>query len=147
MSGRRTADERTRIAASVQRIDSVALSLDAARLVVHWLGQLAEITRQRNGCPPEGLVEFQHAIAEELVADSRRREQGGSRPHELVGFEHEQRYMEPAEAATALGVSADTVRWHCRKGNLDGRKFGRQVMVTAASVEALKARRSEQRGA
>ena len=146
MSGRRAADERTRIAASVQRIDSVVISVDAARLVVHWLGQLAEITRQRNGCPPEGLVEFQHAIAEELVADSRRREQDGLGEPEAVAFEHEQ-CMGTAEAAAELGVSADTARWHCRKGNLDGRKFGRQLMVTAASVEALKTRLSEQRGA
>lgn len=145
-----SADEvRARMAAAIQRVDvdGILITTDVARLLVRWLGRLTEITRQRNGCPPLGLVELQGALTDECAADSRRREQDGLGARELVAFDHEQQYVWPPEAAAELGVSADTVRWHFRKGNLDGRKFGRQLMVTAASVEALKTRLSEQRGA
>lgn len=50
-----------------------------------------------------------------------------------------------AEAAEQLGIPADAVRWHYRSGNLKGRKIGRQVLITAASIEVLKARRAEKR--
>ncbi len=131
------------------RTDSITLTPDVARLLVHWLGDYARL-KQQPGQPgvPEGLAATQCALAEAVarVGDSRRREQDGLGEPEAVAFEHEQ-CMGTAEAAAELGVSADTVRWHCRKGNLDGKRVGRQLMVTGSSVEALRVRLTERKGA
>jgi DNA-directed RNA polymerase specialized sigma24 family protein len=42
--------------------------------------------------------------------------------------------MTAAEAAAALGISADAVRWHLRRGQLAGRRRERGWQVDAASV-------------
>jgi hypothetical protein len=54
-------------------------------------------------------------------------------------------WLTPADAGVRLEISADAVRWHWRQGNLEGRKVGRQVLVSAASIEALRVRRAEKR--
>lgn len=140
--------DRYRAIFAAVRADSIAVDPGLVRLLVHWLGDLARL-KQSPGQPgvPEGLVAAQCALAEAvaLVGDSRRRESGGVGVGVDISFEHD-RSMGTAEAAAELGVSPDTVRWHCRRGSLDGRKVGRQLMVTAASVEALK-RSRERKGA
>lgn len=135
------------IAAAVRPVGGVLLSADAARLLVHWLGQLAALTQSRNGAAPHGLIAVQHRLAEAAAAaGSRRREQDGLGVPEVVAFEHE-RYTTPTDAAAALGISPDTVRWHRRRGNLEGRRVGRSWLISTASVESLKVRLDERRGA
>lgn len=139
---------RANIAAAVQRVDVIQVSVDAGHLLVHWLGQLADIGRHRNGCAPIGLIEVQQALAEAVAGggDSRQREPEGLAAAEILGLNRDTE-ITTAEAAAQLGLPADSVRWHCRRGNLDSRKVGRQHMVTVASIESYKRRKAEDRSA
>jgi hypothetical protein len=131
------------------RVNAIPVDVDLVRYLVHWLGDYARL-KQSPGQPgvPEGLVPAQTALAEAVavVSDSRRREQDGLGAPEVVAFEYEQ-CTTPTDAAATLGLSPDTVRWHRRRGNLDGRRVGRSWLVSTASVEALKTRLDERRGA
>jgi hypothetical protein len=136
------------LAGAVRRLDVVAIDPDLARALVFWLGKYADLATQRNGCVPAGLAEVQYAIAEAAVGvgDSRQREESLAAIAETVVLGHDA-YVDTATAAAALGCTADTVRWHCRKGNLVSKKSGRQTMVTVASVEDLKVRLDQRKGA
>lgn len=131
------------------RVNTISIDLDLVRYIVHWLGDYVRL-KQRPGQPgaPDGVIAAQRALAEAYAAmcDSRWRERDGLGAPELVAFEHEQQ-VGTAEAAAELGVSADTVRWHCRAGNLEFRRVGRQLMILVSSLESLKARLSERKGA
>jgi hypothetical protein len=122
----------------------VQINPSVARRLVEWLGELAEIRRRTNGCPPIGLVEVQQALAEAVAGggDSRQREPEGLAAAEILGLNRDTE-ITTAEAAAQLGIPADLVRWHCRRGNLDSRKVGRQHMVTVASIENYKRRKAE----
>jgi hypothetical protein len=136
------------IAAAVRPVGGVLLSADAARLLVHWLGQLAALTQARNGAAPHGLIAVQHHLAEAAAAaGSRRREADGLGVPAVVMFEHDEQYTTPTDAAAALGISPDAVRWHRRRGNLQGRRVGRSWLISIASLESLKVRLDERRGA
>lgn len=127
------------------RVNTIQLEPDLVRYLVHWLGDLIRI-KQQPGQPgvPEGLVAAQKALAEAhaAVSDSRRQEQNRGVAAEIVALPHDAD-VGTAEAAAELGISADAVRWHFRKGNLDGRRVGRQLMVSARSIENLKRRKAE----
>ncbi|WP_136245914.1 helix-turn-helix domain-containing protein [Mycobacterium intracellulare] len=142
-------DVQAKVSAALRPVAGMVVPGDLAALIARWLGDYAQFRRQpgQSGVPIL-LLEVQHAFAEygAAASDSRQRERDGLGASELVAFEGDA-WMGTAEAAAELGISADTVRWHCRKGNLDGRRFGRQLMITLASLESLKARLSEQRGA
>ncbi|WP_139043255.1 helix-turn-helix domain-containing protein [Mycobacterium lentiflavum] len=124
----------------VRRVDAIELAADVGRLVVHWLGDYAEIKRQRYGCTPEGVVAVQHALAAAIVSD------GDSRQHEAEGLGLTgvllSAYVDTAVAAQRLGLTADAVRWHCRRGNLASRRVGRQLMVSTESISDFKSRRT-----
>jgi hypothetical protein len=79
---------RSKISSAVQRVDAIWVSIDVGRLLVHWLGQFADVTAQRNGCALAGLVEVQYALAEAVAAngDSRRREHEAVAPLGLLGM-------------------------------------------------------------
>jgi hypothetical protein len=134
------------IFAAVRRVDDVQISLDFTRVLVHYLGELSKKCVQENGCAPEDLIASQHVLVEAVVADgSRRREaewvcapSGLLSGYDLVGTE---------AAAKMLGLKADTVRWHCRKGNLEYCTVGGRIMVSVASIESLKARLDLRKGA
>lgn len=134
---------------SAVRVHTVSIDLDLVRYIVHWLGDYARL-KQQPGQPglPEGLIQAQTALAEAVAAmsDSRQRERASLGISELVtsgrGVE-----LGTTEAAAELGVSTDTVRWHCREGNLEFRRVGRQLMIPVSSVEHLKVQLSERKGA
>jgi hypothetical protein len=123
------------------------------RMLVFWLGDYAYL-KQRPGQPgvPEGVVAAQQALAEAHAAasnsrsDSRQREQKCLPASEFVLSGHDS-WVGTSAAAALLGISADGVRWHCRRGNLESRKVGRQVMVSMASIESLRAHLDERKGA
>jgi hypothetical protein len=140
-------DARESIRAAVQRVDSVHITLEAARFIVHCLGRLAEMLARQNGCPPETLVIVQHALAEACAIPSRQHDLRGSTGLEVVPSGHGQPEVGTDEAAAALRCTSDNVRRHCREGNLASRKVGRQYMITAASLESLKTRLDERKGA
>lgn len=131
---RSSENRRNAISAAVERVDRIQMTTDFGRMLVHWLGNLAELSRQRYGCTPEGVIEGQHAIAEAIVGDSRVREAKCSAVQELLQSTHGSD-VDTARAAELLGLKADTIRWHIREGNLQARKAGRQLMVTVASIE------------
>lgn len=130
---------------SAVRVDAIQLEPDLVRCLVHWLGDFIRL-KQQPGQPgvPEGVIAAQTALAEAYaaVSGSRRREQGAVEAVGIVISGHDDAFVGTAEAAAALGISPDAVRWHWRKGNLDGRKVGRQLMVSTASIENLKTKRS-----
>jgi hypothetical protein len=138
-----SSDLRERISAAVKRVDVIQLDLDVARLVIHWLGKLAEYETQRNGCPPHGLAEVQSALAESCASgNARQHEDFTPGDAEILGFNRDME-ITAAEAAARLGIRADLVRWHCRQGNLAARKAGRQYMVSVSSVENYKRRKAD----
>jgi hypothetical protein len=130
---------------SAVRANVIQVEPELVRFIIHWLGDYIRL-KQLPGQPgiPEGVVAAQGALAEAhaSASNSRQREQEcPTAPVSLVsGYES---CVGTAEAAAALGISADTVRWHYRKANLDGRRVGRQLMVTTASIENLKRRKAE----
>jgi len=134
---------RSKISAAVQRVDAVQLSADVGRLVVHWLGQLAETAVQRNGCAPDGLVEVQHAIAEAIATggDSRRRESEPAVSPELLALAQEP-VIELEDAAQMLVLKPDTVRGMCRDEILAAKKVGGRWFPLAAAVQQELRRRA-----
>jgi excisionase family DNA binding protein len=132
------ADSGSAISAAVERVDRIQITTDMGRMLVHWLGNYAELALQRYGCTPQGLIETQHAIAEAVVGDSRQREAKCAAVHELLSSRHGSD-VDTARAAELLGIEADTIRWHIREGNLHAHKVGRQWMVTVASIEEMMA--------
>jgi len=130
-----TSDDMMRAKLAVQRVDAVQISPQAARFLVHCLGRLAAVLGQQNGCAPEALVTLQHALAEP--------ESPGASDLLPLGYE----LVDTETAANMLGLKADSVRWHRRRGNLESRKVGRQLMITVASIENLKVRLTERKGA
>lgn len=138
-------DIQAKIDAAVRPVTAIELHPDLARCIIHWLGRYIEFTRQP-GQPgvPVMLMETQKALADAVAAidNSRQRELDRSLTPETIISGHDRR-VGTDEAAAELGISADAVRWHCRKGNLDGRRVGRQVMVAVSSIEDFKRRRAE----
>lgn len=105
---------RANITAAVRRVDTIQIDPDLVRIVVHWLGQYADLATQRHGCPPEGLTEVQYTLAEACAASK------NSRQHQLEhlaatqpltsGYDSE---CDTSEAAALLGITASGVRYHC----------------------------------
>jgi Helix-turn-helix domain len=134
-----TGDAREKISAAVQRVDAIQISPDLARVLVHWLGRLAEVLARQNSCAPEALVAVQHALAEAYAAgsgDSRHASRESIGAYDLLALGHD--FVDTEAAADMLGLKADTVRWHCRNGNLESQKFGRHLMIRTSSIDNFK---------
>jgi Helix-turn-helix domain len=137
--------QRSAIAGAVQRVDGVVIRTDLARLIIHGLRGYTELATQRYGVAPEWVADVQYGLAESLADtrqhepptcdNSRQRELSSLKAAEILDSSQE---FTTAEAAAALRISADLVRYHCRKGNLQRRKVGQQVMVSRSSVESFK---------
>lgn len=144
MAGDEMRERYPAIFAAVQA-KTISVDLDLVRYIVHWLGDYARL-KQQPGQPgvPEGVVAAQTALAEAhaAVSDSRRDEADRPIAAEILVSGHGPS-VGTAEAAAALGISADGIRWHCRNRNLESRKVGRQLMVTTASIENYKRRKAE----
>ncbi|WP_406813976.1 helix-turn-helix domain-containing protein [Mycobacterium sp. M23085] len=145
-----TADDiQASVRSAVRPVNTIQIHPDLARCIVRWLGKHIEFTRQP-GHPgvPALLIETQKALAEAVAAidDSRQREQERLATAEIVisGYDA---CVGTAEASAELGISADAVRWHIRRGNLASRKVGRQLMVTTSSLDRLKDRLGERKKA
>jgi len=137
-------DVRSRIGAAVQRVDAVLVSADVGRVLVHWLGQLAEVTVQRNGCAPAGLVEVQGALAEAVAAvgDSRVREPCDVLASEVLALGQEP-VVNVGDAARMLDLKPDTVRLMCRRGKLGAKKVAGRWFPAVAAVQNQLRRRVE----
>jgi hypothetical protein len=122
----------------------VQLSVRASRMVVHFLGELAEITRQRNGCAPIGLVELQHSIAEAAAAigDSRRRDSEALPAPEVLALAQEPT-ISVKEAARMLKLQPDSVRLMCRRRTLDAEHVEGRWFPRLAAVQEMLRRRAE----
>lgn len=132
---------------AVRRVNVVQLEPSLVRMLVFWLGKYAELAEQRYGSKPEGVVEVQSALAEAYVAgDSRQHEQDHRMAPEAITSGCDS-WIGTAEAAEILGCTADNVRDHRRRGNLESRQGGRPYMISVASVERLKARLTKRKGA
>jgi hypothetical protein len=139
---------RSAISDAVRRVNVVQLDPELVRVVVHWLGRYSDLTTQRFGCLPDGLADVQYALAEACAddsgEDSRLRELSAAVGHRVLLSEHEHDVrVDTAAAAAQLAIPVDSVRWHCRRGNLDGCRVGRQLMISVSSIENLKSRRAE----
>jgi Helix-turn-helix domain len=132
------------IRAAVQRVDAIQISPDLARVIVHWLGQLAKVCERQNGCAPGELVAVQKALAEAYAGGGNWRQSESERlaEREFLISGHDETYVGTAEAAAWLGITANGVRWLCGQGHLESKKLGRQVMVTTSSIESYKQRKA-----
>jgi len=147
---RSASDEmRANIAARVRRADTVQIDPALTRMIVHWLGQHAELARLRYGSPPVGLPEAQQILAEACVDVSenscRQQENHLTAIQPLIsGHDSE---VDTAEAAAVLGLTRGGVRYHCENDNLEYRRCGRQFMITRTSLAELKAHRENRKRA
>ena len=141
-------DIKAQLAADIQHLENAwFVSPRLLRMILEFLGDHAKVLAQRNGCAPALLVATQHAVAEKIAAtDSRQRQRQGSVAAEIVASAYEPE-VGTDEAAAALGITDSGVRWHITRGNLVSRKVGRQHMVTVRSLEGLKLRLDERKGA
>lgn len=138
----RSDEIRERMAAAIQRVDDIRVGADAARLTIHFLGEFAEERRQRNGCPPLGLIELQQAYAEALASDSRSRDSEEISAAGALALGDEL-VVNAEEAARMLRLKPDTVRLMCRKGTLAAKKESGRWFPTTAAVHAECRRRAE----
>ena len=141
------ADLQARISAALRPVDGMVIPPDVARLLARWLAEYAEFRRRpgQSGVPML-LLEVQWAFAEFAAVSSRQQEDLRSMSPEIVTSAHEPE-VGTDEAAAVLRCSTDNVRWHFRQGNLAGRKVGRQLMISVASLQSLKCRLGERKGA
>jgi hypothetical protein len=133
------------LSGAVQRVDGIVFSTDMVRLFIHGFRGYTELATQRYGCAPEWVADVQYVLAEaladtrqgrDLTSDDARQHQSlSTAPAEILTLDHE---FTTAEAAAALGIRANLVRYHCSQGNLDSRKVGRQLMVSSASIQNFK---------
>jgi Helix-turn-helix domain len=138
------------LADAVQRVDGIVFSTDLVRLIIHGFRGYTDLATQRYGCAPEWVADVQYVLAEALADNARehasttcdnarQRAVSSTTPAEILALDYE---FTTAEAAAALGIRADLVRYHCRRKNLKSRKVGDQVMVRSSSVENFKHRRN-----
>jgi len=133
------------IAAQIRPLQGLSFGPNMVPVIQNWLRHYAEIMTQRNGAPPDGLLDTNYAIAEYLAAGgdlSRQREQNAAVSPEFLVL-REDAYVSIQEAATMLGLKPDSVRHMCRKGKLDAKQIGRQWFPKLAAVQELKARREK----
>lgn len=141
-----TSEARGGVASHVHRAHGMLISVELARIIVHWLGSYARMAIDRNGCPPDGLTDVQRAIGEAII-DSRPREEipdsRGTRIPFIAGSDTEgQRPTYDADAAAAvLGIRPTTVRWHLAHGNLHGRKVRGRWDITADELHRFRRER------
>jgi hypothetical protein len=130
------------IADAVRRVDAILITPDLAKVLVRYLGRLAQELARQNGCAPEALVSVQQALAEACAAggeDSRHASTESVGGHGLLDLDHD--FVDTQAAADMLQIRADTVRWHCRNGALESRKVGRHLMIAKSSIEDFRAQR------
>lgn len=126
-------------------VDLIAITPDLVKLLIHGLGDYAKL-KQQPGQPgvPVWVRPAQTVLAEAFAerTGSRWREQERLEAGEIVmsGYDAQ---VGTTEAAAELGISPDAVRWNCRRGNLESRKVGRQLMVSTSSIENFMRRRAE----
>jgi DNA-binding CsgD family transcriptional regulator len=129
-------------AAGIRPISGVLFSVDDAAYIGKVIDHI-EASGRRRGAPLSArLALIRQQIAAAVMGVHADASARVPEVAQLIALTSEA-CIGTAEAAEILGMSADSVRWHCRNGNLDGRRMGRQVVITAESIEALKARRAE----
>lgn len=138
------ADEmRERIAASVRLPIGPEISWDLLRATVHWLSIYRELTVQRYGCPPDGLVVAIGVYAEAIAGgDSRRRETNRDAAPEVLALGRAT-VIDLEEAAEMLKVKPDSVRDLCRRGVLAAEKRRNRWFPLKAAVMERVAMREE----
>lgn len=136
-----TADE-------IRAVIAVLVPADDARYLVRVIDFIEKENQRKGGVSlSQRLVVIRDRLAAGSAAlSSRQREDLRSVTAETIRSTHEPE-VGTAEAAVALDCTTDNVREHCRRGNLVCRKVGRQHMITVSSLEALKTRLAERKGA
>ena len=153
-------DLQARVSAALRPVNGMVLPPEVAAQVARWLADYAEYRRLRTAGVPALLLEIQRAMTEYVAADSRQREAAAQAlPAEAWGptrvdsprlasnslaqlrpSQLDYDFVDTETAAAMLGCSTDTVRWHCRRGNIERRRAGRRLMVSVSSIENYKAR-------
>jgi hypothetical protein len=129
----------------IRAVDAVLVPHQAAAYLVKLIDYLIELGRREGGAPSADLVEIRNALVVSARVTTRADTRTNAAVAQSVLHLAADACVDTADAAETLGITPDTVRWHWRKGNLEGRKMGRQLVITVASVERLKARRDGKR--
>jgi hypothetical protein len=125
--------------AEIRAIDGVLVPRADAAFTVAVFDELIRQGRRNGAAPSARLGDVRDALAEAArVGASTGHDQAPS-----VFTWGSTDVVDVSAAALILGVARDTVRWHYRKGNLQGDRVGRQLLLTVDSVEALAARKRE----
>jgi hypothetical protein len=109
---------------------------DAAYLVA-VLAYVVESSRRGGARPSRRLADIHARLEAGIRGTASTRVADGLPAIGLTGA-----WLSTSEAALLLDISADAVRWHCRRGNLVSRRAGGRVVVSAASVEDMREERS-----
>jgi excisionase family DNA binding protein len=128
----------------IRGVVAVLVPPDDAEYLVQVISYIEAANKRQGGVQLSArLVSIRHRLAA-AVRDVTHADASTEVPaaHQLIALTSEA-CIGTAEAAELLGITVDAVRWHYRNGNLEGRKMGRQVVITAESIDALKARRAE----
>lgn len=135
---------RAKIGAAVRLPIGPEISWDLLRATIHWLSSHREMTIQRYGCPPDGLVEAIEVYAEAVAAggDSRRRETERAAAPEDLALGRDS-VIDLEEAAQMLRVKPDSVRDLCRRGVLAAEKRRNRWFPLKVSVMERVAMRKE----
>ena len=126
-------------------VNGVLLDEADTRLVVDVLGYLGRVATE-NGRRPTPKVEALRRCLQSAYASVSARTvsdgaslSGPTRPRLLPeGYE----LVDTAQAARLLGTTADTVRYHARRGSLPAQRAGGRWLLDAAAVAAIAEQRA-----
>lgn len=127
----------------VVRLGGLVVSEDAAAELVAALDQLDRLAAPRG----MRLSNRLSGIRRELATCTSRADIPGhasnAAAYALDGPSFELSVVETATAAEQLGITADAVRWLCRRGQLIAVRTGGRWWVSVRSLEDYRARRAE----
>jgi hypothetical protein len=129
----------------IRAIDAVLVPHPDAAYLVKLIDYLIETGKRQGAAPSADLVRIRNELGTSARASARADASVTAVAAQPVLHLAADAVVDTSEAAESLGITADAVRWHWRNGHLEGHKMGRQLVITATSVERLKARRDGKR--
>ena len=139
MTAARASAPREFVLASVQRSSVITVSEDAAEVMMRIIDQFVGVVRttKMNGLIGDEVFQLRAQLAKCVATRENARVDTNTRisydPRVLAVDRNA--VMDTDTAARRLNMTADTVRWHCRKQHLQREKVGGRWWISVASVD------------